>query len=63
MRDEELAPSGVLAGQGHSQPSRIVEERVDFAADGIAGTAPSVCLRISPLDDEVGDNAVEGGPL
>src|SRR5438034_11777218 len=67
MADEELAAAGVLAGVGHGQRSRhvLVDVLLGLALDGVTGAAgahapfPGLGNRVTALNHEVGDHAVE----
>src|SRR2546429_7168332 len=67
MADEELTAAGVLAGVGHGQRSRhvLVDVLLGLALDGVAGPTgadapfPGLGNRVTALNHEVGDHAVE----
>src|SRR6187200_1953086 len=62
--DEELGPGGIaLAGPGHRNRSTHVIPDDLFVLDRVSGTAGSVALRVTSLDHESGDEAVEGRPV
>src|SRR6266480_280307 len=71
MADEELATAGVLAGVGHGQRSRhvLVDVLLGLALDGVTGAAgahapfPGLGNRVTALNHEVGDHAVELGAV
>src|SRR6267143_4629588 len=58
MRDEELAPAGVLPVERHSHRAAEVWQLVQLVANRVAGPAFPVATRIAVLDDEVGNHAV-----
>ena len=58
--DKELAAAGVRAGEGHADRAAAVAQAVDLVADDVARAAAAVAPRVTALDHEVGDDAVEG---
>jgi cyclophilin family peptidyl-prolyl cis-trans isomerase len=60
VRDEELAASGVFAGKRHPHGASQVGALIDFIANGVAGATFAVAARVAILDDEVGNDAMDG---
>ena len=63
--DEELRAARIAAGVGHREhaPVVVLERGRGLALDAVARAARSVAAGASALDDEVGDDAVEGQPV
>src|SRR5215218_8039769 len=60
MRDEELAAASVLPVEGDADDATEVRLLTEIVANCETRTALSVAPRIAALDDEVGNDAVEG---
>ena len=60
-RDEELAAVGVRSGVGHRQDAglAVAQRRVEFVGELVAGASRAGAERITPLDHEAIDDAME----
>jgi hypothetical protein len=62
--NEELRSVGVRSAVGHSEASRDIEGQVAlFITETVAGASAAVAQRVTTLDHEVGNHAVEDGPV
>src|SRR5215510_4094901 len=59
VRDEKLAPAGVLARKSHPDRAANIRPGVYLASDLIAGAAFAVAARVASLNDEIRNDAVK----
>ena len=61
-REEKLAAVGAGSGVGHGELAGLVvlQRRMKFVGESIAGATSAVATRAAALNHEIGDDAVEG---
>ena len=59
MADEELASTGIPAAVSHRQRSGQMLIGINFAINRVAGTTGAISFGTSPLDNEVGEDAMK----
>src|SRR5436853_3079961 len=65
LGDEKLGTVSIRSGIGHRQTARTIKRqaRHDFIAELVAGIARTIARRVTTLNHEVRDYAVEDGPI